>query len=54
MQTSGAEKKTMIGDHNAQQLFVNRKYPTNVTDFGSTLKNHPESHEKMYINIFLT
>lgn len=47
MQTSGVDTKRMIGDHNADQIFVSRKFTSNVTDFGSTLKNHPDSHEKM-------
>lgn len=48
MLTRGGEKVKMISSRrNPHQQFVKRKFPMNVTDFYSTLKNHDENHKKL-------
>lgn len=48
MQTNGSTNVKMItSNQNPHQQFVKRKYPMNVTDFYSTLKNHDDNHNKL-------
>lgn len=48
MQTKKSKNFRIIDQKkNPHQQFVKRRYPTNVTDFYSTLKNHDESHNKL-------
>jgi hypothetical protein len=48
MQTSKSKNFRIIDQkRNPHQQFVKRRYPMNVTDFYSTLKNHDSSHKKM-------
>lgn len=46
--TSGSKQYKIMGDANADQQYVKRPFKTSVTDFGSTLRNHPDEHGKLF------
>lgn len=46
--TSGPNNYKIISEANADQQYVKRPYKSSVTDFGSTLRNHPEEHGKLF------
>lgn len=46
--TSGAKDFKIMNDTNAEQQYVKRPVQANVTDFGSTLRNHPDDHGKLF------
>lgn len=46
--TSGAKNYKIMGESNADQQYVKRPYKSSVTDFGSTLRNHPDEHGKLF------
>ncbi|EGR29563.1 thioesterase family protein, putative [Ichthyophthirius multifiliis] len=48
IQTQRSDKYTLLNGKNVQHIQRERQGLTNVTDFGSTFKKFPESHEKFY------
>lgn len=46
--TLGAKQYKIMEDANADQQYVKRPVKANVTDFGSTLRNHPDDHGKLF------
>lgn len=37
-----------MSDSNAEQQYIKRPFKSSVTNFGSTLKNHPDDHGKLF------
>jgi hypothetical protein len=48
LQTFSSVNYPIIDEKNAHQILEKRDFPQNSTDFRSTLKKHPEGHNKFY------